>query len=190
MASTQRIIPFTPPQPISTGAELSPEVAAARRRLLSIMQRAVLALNTEMVRLETTGDLDDRPIEKTYEALGWAVDSFREEQELAAFEAEEDSREPNLFAPSRREVERNRRSMEHIVDGYFLSVRNIVSREFRQGMVDALCTWAFNMEDFEDPYTLGTAEADAYRGGVILGQTVWAKIRSVRDDVSSDHGGN
>lgn len=189
MASTQRIIPFIPPQTVPPALELTPEVAAARRRLLSVMQRAVLALNTEMARLEKTGELDDRPIEKTYEALGFAVDSFREEQELTAFEADEYPVEQEPSSPSRREAERNRRTMEHIVDGHFMSVRNIVSREFRQGMVDVLCTRAFNMGDFSDPYALGTAEADAYRGGIILGQSVWEKIRTVRDDLSVVGGG-
>lgn len=71
--SFQSIPPFAPVDP----------VAEARTRLLECLKSAAAAINAEIFRLQTTGDLNDKPIEKSYEALGWAVDSFREEQELS-----------------------------------------------------------------------------------------------------------
>jgi hypothetical protein len=88
MASLQRSIPTIPTQSHSFSAPQDfPEVIEARKHLLSTLRGAARAVNAEIFRLETTGDLVDADIEKTYEALAWAVDAFREEQELACDEA-------------------------------------------------------------------------------------------------------
>jgi hypothetical protein len=60
----------------------------ARQKLLCTLKAAVLALNSEIFRLETTGDLVDSAIEKAFERSAWAVDSFREEQEMDRLETE------------------------------------------------------------------------------------------------------
>lgn len=63
-------------------------VADARQRLLQELRSAVMALSFELKSLEDTGDLSEKPIEASYEQLGWAVDRFREEQEIAALDAD------------------------------------------------------------------------------------------------------
>jgi hypothetical protein len=88
MASIQPSIPIVPTQPILyRDFRSAGQVDEARNHLLRTLKAAVQAINAEIFRLETTGTLVDTGIEKSYEALGWAVDSFREEQELAALEA-------------------------------------------------------------------------------------------------------
>lgn len=85
MISIQPTIPFIPTQPIPN-TSAARKVAAARQRVLQTMRAAVSAINCEIFRLETTGDLVDRDIEKAFEAWAWAFDALREEQEIAALE--------------------------------------------------------------------------------------------------------
>ena len=88
--STRKVtIPPTSTQPmLFTGALSDRLVFEARGRLLGKLKAAVQVFNGEIVRLESTGDLVDQTIEKAYEALAWAVDGFREEQEIAAMDLE------------------------------------------------------------------------------------------------------
>jgi hypothetical protein len=84
MASLQRTIPTIPTQPhLCCGPTDVSDVIEARKHLLRTLRGAVGAINAEIFRLETTGDLVDTDLEKTYMSLAWAVDAFREEQELA-----------------------------------------------------------------------------------------------------------
>lgn len=88
MASIQRSIPPINPQTKRNDSRPADLVAEARERLLECLRTAAAAVNLEVFRLETTGDLADNGIEKAFEAVCWAVDHFREEQEIAAMEAD------------------------------------------------------------------------------------------------------
>jgi hypothetical protein len=89
MASAHRTIPIPLTQPpLFPNLGESPVITEARRHLLSTMKSAVETLSAQMKWLEATGDLSSTEIEERFEALAWAIDSFREEQELEADEAE------------------------------------------------------------------------------------------------------
>jgi hypothetical protein len=66
----------------------SQNVIEARNHLLRTLRDAARAINAGITQLDASLDLVDGEIEKTYTALAWAVDSFREEQELASMDAE------------------------------------------------------------------------------------------------------
>lgn len=93
MSTTQRSITHIPPQPadLSRWERLELErieradcaVAEARENLIKSLKAAVQTLTSEIARLEATGDIVDRNIERCYERLGFTTDSFRQEQELA-----------------------------------------------------------------------------------------------------------
>jgi hypothetical protein len=81
MASIQLTIPsFQPPETKS--------LAEARRDLVDRLHSAVRTLNVALFSVNTTGDLSDSDIEKSYESLAWAIDSLREEQALARLDNE------------------------------------------------------------------------------------------------------
>jgi len=54
----------------------------ARQRLLQALAAMTATLNAEIFRLETTGNMSGRHIDKVYKRLAWAVDSHWEEQQL------------------------------------------------------------------------------------------------------------
>lgn len=108
MSVHQRSIPL-PPQSIPFSYSLSsPLVAAARHRLLSTMKATVQTLSAEIARLEATGDLEDAAIEKGIDALGWAVDHFREEQEIEPLMASLAAEGAALMAVCSEPVKRGR----------------------------------------------------------------------------------
>lgn len=66
----------------------SQQLPDTRRRLLLALQSMTATLNSEIFRLETTGDVSSREIDKAYEQLAWAVDGHWEESQLALPESQ------------------------------------------------------------------------------------------------------
>jgi len=61
----------------------SQQLPDTRRRLLLALQSMTATLNAEIFRLETTGDVSSREIDKAYERLARAVDGHWKESQLA-----------------------------------------------------------------------------------------------------------
>ena len=64
-------------------------VAEARLELIASLNATMRVLTGEIATLQATGDLSDKRIEKAYEATCFAIDRFREEQEILGIFDEE-----------------------------------------------------------------------------------------------------